>query len=224
MESARAGARGKRTRPEVARFLLDLEPEVCRIQRELQDGSYQPGRYHTFWIADPKPRQISAAPFRDRVLHHALTRALEPVFERRFIANSYASRKGFGQHRALEQARAAFERYPYVLKCDIRKYFPSVDHAILKELLERCVKCRPTLDLAERIIDGSNPQEECAAYFPGDNLFTPFERRRGAADRQSDLTVFRQRLPESARSLRGAGVAPRAVPALCGRFRFVRWR
>ena len=179
MEAARAAARGKRRRPDVARFLLNLEPNLCRIQRDLLEGSYEPGAYRTHWIHDPKPRQISAAPFRDRVVHHALTRVLEPVFERRFVANSYASRKGFGQHKALERAREAFERYPYVLKCDVRKYFSSIDHTILKDLLERVVKCRPTLDLAARIIDGSNPQEEAAAYFPGDDLFTPFERRRG---------------------------------------------
>lgn len=178
-EAARAAARGKRNRPDVARFLHELEPNLCRLQRELEEGSYRPGAYRTFWINDPKPRQISAAPFRDRVVHHALIRVLETVFEPRFTAHSFASRKGFGQHRALNLARHACERYRYVLKCDIRKYFPSIDHAILKDLIGRVVKCRATLDLAELIIDGSNEQEEAIEYFPGDTLFTPFERRRG---------------------------------------------
>jgi len=66
-----------------------------------------------------------------------------------------------------------------VLKCDVRKYFPSIDHAILKELLERAIKCRPTLDLVSAIIDGSNAQEEVSAVFPGDTLLTPLERRKG---------------------------------------------
>ncbi len=122
---------------------------------------------------------ISAAPFRDRVVHHAVTRVLETVFEPRFTASSFASRKGFGQHRALRKARVACGRYRYVLKCDIRKYFPSIDHPILKELLEKAIKCRPTLDLVSAIIDGSNPQEEVKAWFPGDTLFTPLERRKG---------------------------------------------
>ena len=100
---------------------------------------YRPGGYRTFWINDPKPRLISAAPFRDRVVHHALTQVLEPVFEPRFTAYSFASRKGFGQHRALQLARDAVRKYRYVLKCDIRKYFPSIDHAILKDLLARVV-------------------------------------------------------------------------------------
>jgi RNA-directed DNA polymerase len=179
LESAQAAVRGKRRRPDVARFLLDLEPNVSAIQRELRDGSYRPGAYQTLWIRDPKPRLISAAPFRDRVVHHALTRVLETVFELRFTASSFASRTGFGQHKALSKARAACARYPYVLKCDIRKYFPSMDHEILKGLLARAVKCQRTLALAGLIIDGSNPQEEATGYFPGDDLFTPFDRRRG---------------------------------------------
>lgn len=129
--------------------------------------------------ARPKPRLISAAPFRDRVVHHALTRVIEPVFEARFLPNSFACRKGLGTHKALERARNGCGRWPYVLKCDVRKYFPSIDHAILKELLERTLKCPRTLERAARIIDGSNEQEEAIFYFPGDTLFTPHERRRG---------------------------------------------
>jgi len=179
MESARQAARGKRSRPDVARFLHELEANLCRLQSELASDSYRPGAYRTFWIHDGKSRQISAAPFRDRVVHHALTRVLEPVFEARFTDYSFASRKGFGQHRALTLAREACRSSRYVLKCDIRKYFPSMDHEILKGLLARVVKCRRTLDLASRIIDGSNPQESVEHYFPGDTLFTPASRRRG---------------------------------------------
>lgn len=178
-EAARVAARGKRKRPDVARFVHELEPNLCELQRELEEGIYRPGGYRTFWMHDPKPRQISAASFRDRVVHHALTRVLESVFEPRFTAHSFASRKGFGQHRALSLARDACRRYAYVPKCDIRKYFPSIDHAILKDLIARVIKCPRTLELAGRIIDGSNEQEEAIEYFPGDSLFTPFERRRG---------------------------------------------
>jgi hypothetical protein len=179
LEAARAAARGKRNRPDVARFLLDLEPELLQVRRELIDGSYRPGAYRTFTVLEPKPRMISAAPFRDRVVHHALTRVLEPVFERRFTRDSYACRRGYGTYAALERAKEGCARYPYALKCDVRKYFPSIDHEILKELLARVVKCRRTLDLASAIIDGSNPQEEAAFYFEGDDLYSPFERRRG---------------------------------------------
>ena len=177
--AAQRAAAGKRSRPDVAAFLLDLEPRLVTLQSELRDGSYAPGPYRCFPIRDPKPRLISAAPFRDRVAHHALTQVLEPVFERRFSKDSFACRQGYGTHRALARAMEGARRCRYVLKCDVRKYFPSIDHEILKELLARAVKCRPTLELAARIIDASNPQEEVVSYFPGDDLFTPFERRRG---------------------------------------------
>jgi RNA-directed DNA polymerase len=177
--AAKSAAKGKRTRPDVADFLLGLEVELIRLQDELESGNYRPGPYRTFTVHEPKPRRISAAPFRDRVVHHALTRVLEPIFERRFVNNSFACRKGKGTHRALVSAERACQRFPYVLKCDVRKYFPCIDHEALKSLLSRVVKCRRTLQLAALIIDGSNSQEELVFYFPGDTLFTPIERRRG---------------------------------------------
>ena len=124
MESFKKAAAGKRSRPDVARFLLNLEPELLALQRELESGAYRPGAYRSFTVREPKPRLISAAPFRDRVVHHALTGVLEPVYERRFTADSYACRPGFGTHRALARAREGAARYRHALKCDIRKYFP----------------------------------------------------------------------------------------------------
>jgi retron-type reverse transcriptase len=177
--SARAAARGKRRRPDVARFFLDLEPNVARLRRELVDRTYQPGPYRVFTVHDPKQRRISAAPFRDRVVHHALTRMIEPVFERRFTRDSYACRKGYGTHRALRHAHGAAGRHRHVLKCDVVKFFPSIDHELLLDLLRRKIKCEPTLWLARTIIEGSNPQEPHVVYFPGDDLFTPHQRRRG---------------------------------------------
>ncbi len=178
-EAARRAALGKKKRPDVAAFLLEQETELIRLRAQLQSGEYRPGPYRQFLVQEPKPRLISAAPFRDRVVHHALTQVLEPVFEHRFSKDSFACRKGFGTHRALQRAQAAAARFPYVLKGDVRKYFPSIDHRILKQLLARAVKCRRTLNLAELIIDGSNAQEEVIQYFYGDDLFTPYERRRG---------------------------------------------
>ncbi|MFN7920410.1 MAG: reverse transcriptase domain-containing protein [Bryobacteraceae bacterium] len=177
--AAHRAAAGKRSRPDVAAFRANLEPELHRLHRQLLDGSYRPGPYRTFRIVDPKPRLISAAPFRDRVVHHAFTNIVEPVFERRFVPYSFACRSGFGTHRALAHARQACARYSHVLKCDVRKYFPSIDHAFLRDLLARAIDCPDTLRLAALIIESSNPQEEVLHYFPGDTLFTPHERRRG---------------------------------------------
>lgn len=180
LEASKAAAAGKRGRPDVAAFQMNLEPELIRLRDELIAETYAPGPYRDFFVEDGKRRLISAAPFRDRIVHHALTRMMEPVFERRFTSHSYACRKGMGTHRALEAAKSCMRRYSFVLKCDVRKYFESIDHAILNELLARTVKCRPTLRLAARIVDGWRPAcEPPAVYFPGDDLFTPAGRTRG---------------------------------------------
>lgn len=180
--AAHAAARRKRRRPDVAAFVLDLETQVFALRRDLLAGAWTPGLYRTFKVMDPKPRVISAAPFLDRIVHHALTMLLEPHFERRFIRDSYACRTGYGTHRALDRARAACRRFRYVLKADIVRYFPSIDHAILLRQLGRVVGCRRTLDLAARIIDGFELPADLRAdpiYFPGDTLFTPVERPHG---------------------------------------------
>jgi retron-type reverse transcriptase len=177
--AAETASKGKRLRPDVARFHFGLERELWRLHDELQTGTYRPGPYRTFVICEPKPRQISAAPYRDRVVHHALVNVLEPIFERYFLADSYACRKGRGTHAAVARCQHFARRFRYVLKADVQKFFPSLDHQVLKGLLARKVKDPAVLGLAGRIIDHSNPQEEVPLWFPGDDLFTPGERRRG---------------------------------------------
>ena len=177
--AALRAATGKRGKPGVAAFLANLETEVLRLERELRTGRYRPGRYKTIEVFDPKHRTVSAAPFRDRVVHHALCAVIEPLFERGFIHDTYANRKGKGTHRAVARYERFRDRYRHVLRCDIYRYFPAIDHAILKRDVRRRIACPRTLALAECIIDGSNPQEPVHLYYPGDDLFTPFERRRG---------------------------------------------
>lgn len=183
LAAAEAAAAGKRKRADVAAFLMNLEGELLTLQRELSTGAYRTGPYREFSVFDPKPRRISAAPFRDRVVHHALTRVLEPLFELRFSNNSFACRTGLGTHKALERARQGVRGYAYALKCDVRKYFASIDHEILNSQLARTVKCQPTLDLAALIIAGFHPEDaarkDVIRYYPGDSLFSPYERRRG---------------------------------------------
>lgn len=179
MACAVTAARGKRRRPEVARFLLDLEPNCFALAAELREGVWFPGEYRTFMVTEPKPRMISAAPFRDRVVHHALVSLLEPHFERRFVAHSYACRRGKGTHRALMRASALFQRKRFVLKADVAKFFPSIDHEILKAAVRRVIVDDGLVGVLERVIDGSNPQEPVMSWFPGDDLFGPASRRRG---------------------------------------------
>jgi len=179
IRSARAAARGKKRRPDAAGFLLDLEPECFRLSEELASGTWTPGAYRSFTIREPKPRLISAAPFADRVVHHALVSILEPHFERRFVAHSYACRVGKGTHRALERAATLSRRRKFVLKGDLAKFFPSIDHEILKAEVRRVVADVHLLAVLERVIDSSNPQEPVWDWFDGDDLFAPATRRRG---------------------------------------------
>ena len=179
IRAARAAARGKRRKPDVARFLLELEPECLLLAGELSAGAWLPGAYRTFRIVEPKPRLISAAPFRDRVVHHALISLLEPHFERRFVAHSYACRVGKGSHAALRRASTLMVRRRFVLKADVAKFFPSIDHEVLKAEVRRVIADERLRAVLDRVIDGSNPQEPVEEWFPGDDLFTPLERRRG---------------------------------------------
>jgi RNA-directed DNA polymerase len=177
--AAKKAQRGKRFRPNVLDFNHNLEAELIQLQQELLSQTYQPGAYRTFEIFAPKYRLISAAPYRDRIIHHALCHIIAPLFEQTFIHHTYANRIGFGTHKALQQFTHWARTHRYIFQCDIRKYFPSIDHDILKQLLRRKIKCKPTLWLLDTIIDNSNDQEPSIEYFPGDNLLTPAYHRRG---------------------------------------------
>jgi retron-type reverse transcriptase len=177
--AARQAQRGKRFRDNVLEFNYRLESNLLELQQELISQTYQPGEYNTFQIVEPKRRMISAAPYHDRVVHHALCNVIAPIFEATFTSDSYANRKGYGTHRALRKFTHYARTHRYVLQCDVRKYFPSIDHQILKATLRRKIKCPHTLWLIDTIIDASNEQEEVNHFFEGDDLFTPSERRRG---------------------------------------------
>ena len=174
-------ARGKRGQPEVAAFDFNLEANLLRLQEELWTQTYRPAPYRSFRITDPKPRLISAADFRDRVVHHALVRVIEPLFERSFIPDSYANRLGKGTHRALDRCQEFARRYCYVLQCDVVQFFPSIDHAILRGILARKIADPDVMWLVDRILEsgaGVLRDEYDVAWFPGDDLFA-VNRPRG---------------------------------------------
>lgn len=179
LAAARKTRKGKRRYEETARFELERERELLRIQEALRTKTYRPGPYRTFYVQHPKHRMISAAPYRDRVVHHALVNVIGPLFEKNFIFDSYANRDGKGTHRAADRYQHYARQYRYVLQCDIVKFFPSIDHEILKRLLRSRIHDPDVLWLCDTIIDASNPQTPIVDYFHGDNLFTPNERRRG---------------------------------------------
>ncbi len=150
--SAWRAARGKRQTATVARFLERLEPEVLQLKRELETQSWRPQPPTRFRILDPKERTITAAAFRDRVVHHALIDAIEPALERRMVACSFACRKGMGTHRALDHARRLVRRFGWFLKLDVRKCFDSLRHDVVLAAARRVIKGRATLALIETIV------------------------------------------------------------------------
>jgi len=148
--------RGSGKTDEACRFCFHLENELLLLKDAIKEGTYEPATYRYFKIYDPKERVISVASFRDRVVHHAVVGILEPLFEPAFIYDSYATRKGKGSHRAVIRAQTFLKKHPYYLKMDIDKYFDSIDHQILLNLIHRKVKDNSVLTLLMRIIKNSD--------------------------------------------------------------------
>lgn len=158
---------------------MQRETEIRMLHEELLSGSYTPGHYRFFTIHEPKCREIAAAPFRDRVVHHALCNYLAPVLEHRFIARSFSCQAGKGTTAARECCRKLTNRYQYVLKCDVRKFYASLDHDILFAKLERWIDDPRILEIIRKILKSFHENCNRAVYFPDDDLFSPFYRYRG---------------------------------------------
>jgi len=172
-------SKGKRSNPTVIDFFFNLEENILELQRQLREKIYQPGNYRVFQIYDPKPRQISAAPFIDRVVHHALMNIINPIFEKSLIFDTYANRVGKGTHRAIKRYQYFLRQNDFVLKCDIKKYFQTIDHEILKTILRKKIADSNAIWLLDKIIDNSVNQIDIQLFFPGDDLFVNFERKKG---------------------------------------------
>ena len=180
-QAHRQAALGKRRGYSAAAFAFHLADNLIELQHDLRSGAYRPGAYHHFVIHEPKRRKISAAPFRDRVVHHALCNLIEPVFEARFIEDSYANRLGKGTHRAIARLQDFAQRYHYVLRADIVEHFASLDHAVLKQALYPVIRDRDVCDLCDGIIasgEGVLADAYTPVYFAGDDLFA-IARPRG---------------------------------------------
>ena len=159
----------KRNKPDVIQFELKLEENIFQLYRDLKNGSYKHGVYKGFWIHDPKVRHIHKATVRDRVLHHAIFRMLNPIFEPTFISNSFSCRIGKGTHKGVETLTNMLRKASrngtqtcYALKCDVRRFFDSVDHKMLFKALEQKIKDEKTLCLLREIISSYSTGSELA--------------------------------------------------------------
>lgn len=153
--------KGKRYRSEVLRYSINAEEHLANLQNHLIWKSWMPGRQREFVVREPKLRSIQAPPFQDRVLHHALVRVIEPIFEPRFIADSFACRTGKGTQAAVKRvqhflrvAKRNWGDKVYVLKADISKYFASIRHDVLMSEVERTISDKDVLWLWRKVISG----------------------------------------------------------------------
>ena len=171
MAAAHRARRGKSRKPDVEDFFHRVESEVMALHESLLSGTWRPGGYRQFIIHEPKRRLISAAPFADRVVHHALCLPMEPALSRRFIARSFSCQVGKGTTAARECVRQLVNRHRHVLKCDVRKFFESIDHGILCERLFRTIRCPGVREVIRLIVDShATPGRERPCGLPLGNL------------------------------------------------------
>ncbi|WP_353484866.1 RNA-directed DNA polymerase [Haliscomenobacter sp.] len=145
--------KGKSYAEEVQRYQADLESNVLLLHQQIMSGQVEVGDYRYFKVFDPKERQICASAFKEQVLHHALMNVCHPFFERTQVEYSFASRPGKGVHAALHAAEGFTRQYRYFLKLDVRKFFDSIHHVVLKTQLDRMFKEEKLLLIFAQIID-----------------------------------------------------------------------
>lgn len=151
---------GKKYKKDVAEFLLKLSENTYKLHNDLKNRTYVHGTYQAFKVNDPKPRSIHKASVRDRLLHHAIYRQLYPYFDQKFIHDSYSCRDFKGTHRALDRfsqfARKVSKnnrRTCWVLKCDVRKFFASVDQSILMIIMQKHISDPDVINLVGRVVE-----------------------------------------------------------------------
>jgi len=169
--------RGKKNRKDVATFTLHFSDNLVTLHQDLITKQYRHGGYFAFKISDPKPRDIHKASLRDRIVHHALYRSLYPYFDRQFIFDSYSCRLGKGTYKAMDRARSFGlkvsqnnTKTAWVLKGDIRKFFASIDHTVLKKILRDSIEDPDTMWLLEQVIDSFSTDGKPNVGLPLGNL------------------------------------------------------
>lgn len=145
--------RGKRLKKEVMLFEANFDQNIALLRESILSGKVDVGNYYYFTIHDPKERVICAASFHERVLHHAIMNVCHPYFDRSLIDDTYATRIGKGVYAALHKAKNGISKEQWLCKLDVRKYFDSINHEVLKEMLKRKFKDARLLQIFFSIID-----------------------------------------------------------------------
>lgn len=159
LEAWKEFLKGKRNKEDVQKFQYQLSDNLLALHTDLKNKTYVHGGYHAFNISDPKPRNIHKAAVRDRLLHHAIYRQLYPFIDNKLIHDSYSCRKWKGTHKAIQRFKTFSNktsknntRTLWMLKCDIRKFFASVDHDILISILESHIDDAEVIGLIKRVV------------------------------------------------------------------------
>jgi len=152
--------KGKRSKEETRLFEFNLEKNLFSLEKELKSRKWRPRKVHRFIVLEPKPREIIAAAFKDRVVHHLVYSQVNPLFEKRFICDSYANRKNKGTHKAIARLKQFFHKITknytksaFYLKGDVKSYFPTVSHQILFQIITEVIKDKEILQLLKIIIE-----------------------------------------------------------------------
>ena len=169
-KSAWQARRGITLNSDTARFFYELESNLLILRQELLDQCYEPQSFRSFVIQDPKVRLIQAAPFRDRVVHHALCSVLQPHLERSYFADSYACQKGKGNHKAVHRVQHLLKHFDWIGKIDIHHFFESLHHPTLYRLLGRRIADDQVMSLTKGIISHGHSRVSTERGVPIGNL------------------------------------------------------
>lgn len=145
---------GKRNTNSYLEFELNSEINLHNIRAELLSGEYEQGQHRHFYVYEPKKRLISALPFKDRIVQHAINNVIEPIFDSTFLPYSFACRRGYGAHKGVVyvQSQMRKNKFKYCLKTDFSKYFPNIRTDIIWRQINKKISCQPTIELLEKII------------------------------------------------------------------------
>ncbi|MBT7846751.1 MAG: RNA-directed DNA polymerase [Lentisphaerae bacterium] len=210
LEAFHGAAKGKATVEEVVSFRRDLHGNTRRMRRQLEAGEYRFGPYSSFMVRDPKPRLIRVAPFEQRVMHHAMVIACGDVFERSLIFDTYACRRGKGQHAAVRRAQCFACKHACYLKMDIRKFYDSIPHECLLGLLRKRLREARVHDLFARLLASHETSSGCGLPIGNltsqhlgnlcldglDHWLTEVRRVPAYVRYMDDMLVFGDRIPK----------------------------
>ena len=151
LKAYKNASKAKSDRLYVQKYNYNLEYNLLNLKKRLNNETYKWGKYKSFYVYDPKMRLVKAAPFEDRIVHHAIHNIMEPIFEKTFISDSYACRKNKGTHKGLVKAFKYMKENKYYLQCDIRKYFDSINGTILFSIIKNSISDPKLLKLLKTL-------------------------------------------------------------------------